>query len=441
MASWVRALRWVGPFILFAVQAAAAPKVHVVADGQTLGGIAKRYRVSVAELTKANGITRASVLRVGQELTIPERTADRDASRKRAGKTHVVADGQTLGAIARRYNVTIEALASANAMRRNQPLSVGRELVIPEKGAAPPAAAAVVPVAATPSAPPAEPSSYTVVSGDTLGSIALRHDVTISSLARANAMQESDILRIDQVLTIPPPGSDGDDIAPPAPPATPTSRAGMQELDVAGAGPVYYFEPVGPGRLGLKPVIMYLHGRGGDPARDCQRWAPIARQFGWLVCPSGKGYHNSGRTWNNSWAAGYSAVTGALRTLRDKYGRRVQLRGNTLVGFSEGAFVAMNVGVRAPQTFNRLLILGASDGYLGALGPSLIAQSRASLRRVYLLTGERDSVVHETRRAGEWFREGRVPLRVVTPASLAHEVALERERGLYRGALSWLSRG
>src|SRR5262249_13877477 len=51
-----------------------AGQSHVVADGQTLGGIAKRYGVSIAELCKANGISRRDKIRPGQKLTIP--TAD-----------------------------------------------------------------------------------------------------------------------------------------------------------------------------------------------------------------------------------------------------------------------------------------------------------------------------------------------------------------------------
>ena len=36
---------------------------------------------------------------------------------------------------------------------------------------------------------------------------------------------------------------------------------------------------------GSRPVLMFLHGRGGNPQEDCRKWAPVATQFGWLVCP------------------------------------------------------------------------------------------------------------------------------------------------------------
>jgi len=57
----------------FALRAAAAPSEplrHVITRGETLSGIAERYRVSSASIRRSNGL-RSDVLRVGQILTIP----------------------------------------------------------------------------------------------------------------------------------------------------------------------------------------------------------------------------------------------------------------------------------------------------------------------------------------------------------------------------------
>ena len=50
---------------------AANKTTHVVASGETLGGIAAKHRVSVATLKNANHIQDDRKLRVGQVLTIP----------------------------------------------------------------------------------------------------------------------------------------------------------------------------------------------------------------------------------------------------------------------------------------------------------------------------------------------------------------------------------
>ena len=46
-------------------------------------------------------------------------------------KTHVVYAGQRLGSIAKRYNVSIEALCNANGIRERDPIRPGQRLVIP----------------------------------------------------------------------------------------------------------------------------------------------------------------------------------------------------------------------------------------------------------------------------------------------------------------------
>lgn len=47
------------------------PTVYYVASGDTLGGIAEAFGVSVDDLMKANDITNASLISIGQELVIP----------------------------------------------------------------------------------------------------------------------------------------------------------------------------------------------------------------------------------------------------------------------------------------------------------------------------------------------------------------------------------
>lgn len=52
-----------------------------------------------------------------------------------AGRTHVVYPGQTLGMIAKRYNVTVDALCKANGIKRRAPIRPKQTLVIPTTGA------------------------------------------------------------------------------------------------------------------------------------------------------------------------------------------------------------------------------------------------------------------------------------------------------------------
>jgi predicted esterase len=132
---------------------------------------------------------------------------------------------------------------------------------------------------------------------------------------------------------------------------------------------------------------------------------------------------------------------GALKALRAKYGRRVQLYGNTLIGFSEGAFVAMNIGVHEARTFNRWLVLAGTDQYWGGTGVEALWRNRARIRRVYLLTGEHDGTLEGTRRVLRQLRRARVTSKFYELKGYGHQVPLKSKGWLFEAALRWLERG
>jgi len=303
-------------------------------------------------------------------------------------ETHVVASGQTLGKIADRYNVTIAALCEANGLQRRAPLKIGFKLRIPD-------------------------GKDAVVGEDS--------DNDRTESATPGPVNDTSRDAIDKNDTL--------------------LAGGMHMVTPPGSAPAYYFEPTGPGRQGMRPILIYLHGRGGHPEKDCQRWAPVARRLGWLVCPSGPTAFGDGRAWDNNWPSAHRATMSAIQVLRKKYGRRVQLYGNTLIGFSEGAYAAMNVGVREPHVFNRWLILAATDRYWGGPGLEALQTARERVRRVFLITGEHDGVIDGTHQVEDWLARAGVDTRVITPGDMGHELALDRKPELYHQALAWLDRG
>ncbi len=54
-----------------AVPAAVAPRIHVVAKGDTLWGISRQYRVTVSAIEEANKLADPGRLTIGQQLAIP----------------------------------------------------------------------------------------------------------------------------------------------------------------------------------------------------------------------------------------------------------------------------------------------------------------------------------------------------------------------------------
>ena len=117
----------------------------------------------------------------------------------------------------------------------------------------------------------------------------------------------------------------------------------------------------------------------------------------------------------------------------------MQLRGNVLIGFSEGAFIAMQVGLHDPVTWNRWLILAANDQYWFGDAASLLHDGRRRIRRVYLLTGENDEVAENTARVGDMVKAEKIAVKVKIAPGMGHEVPGDRMISTYRRPLAWLT--
>lgn len=69
---------------IWPVYAHASEVVHVVVKGQTLGAIAKRYRISVADLRDVNGLRAGQRIKPGLSLVIPEKGKIEEAKKAAA---------------------------------------------------------------------------------------------------------------------------------------------------------------------------------------------------------------------------------------------------------------------------------------------------------------------------------------------------------------------
>lgn len=96
-----------------------AIETHVVAAGETLGGIANRVRVPRVLIAEANHLKPPYTLRAGQKLLIP-RT-----------RHHTVKAGETGFGIAYQYAVPWESIAVANGLDEGAQVKQGQKLLIP----------------------------------------------------------------------------------------------------------------------------------------------------------------------------------------------------------------------------------------------------------------------------------------------------------------------
>ncbi|NWF68759.1 MAG: LysM peptidoglycan-binding domain-containing protein [Chloroflexi bacterium] len=189
--------------------------IHVVRQGETVGSIAALYGSTVEAIVEANGLNQFAFIRAGQNLIVPVRigrpatvtptntpvvtvvaTATPALPGGQVGSTiYVVQPGDTLNAIAARYNTTTAALAQLNGIVNPNRIQVGQRLIVPGTN--------VVAPTATPAPPVARPVTYVVQSGDTLFRISLRFGVSMQRLMEANGILNANRIFVGQVLVIP----------------------------------------------------------------------------------------------------------------------------------------------------------------------------------------------------------------------------------------------
>ena len=166
---------------------------YVVQPGDTLSAIAARLGVSVSSLAAANGLDPSRLLLSGTTLHgSPAGSAPAQASAPVASSAggYVVQRGDTLSAIAARYGVSLDALASANGLDPSGLLLSGTTLHIAGASAPAPASASTEMVSTSPSADNGAQPTGEMVSASQVGSIAASEGVP-SSLAEAVGYQES----------------------------------------------------------------------------------------------------------------------------------------------------------------------------------------------------------------------------------------------------------
>jgi LysM repeat protein len=175
--------------------------LYPVAPGDTLWSLSRRFGVSLETMLSLNGEVDPNRLRVGQLVTIPGQGQPVAASDM---LLFPVSAGDTLWGIARRFDVSVADLTAANPgidplrLREGQTLRVPSSLAAVAVPEAKPDQEAPAPVVS------AEPGRlHSVVTGDTLWRLARRFGVSLDALMRENAGIDPDRLHVGQTVRLP----------------------------------------------------------------------------------------------------------------------------------------------------------------------------------------------------------------------------------------------
>lgn len=174
--------------------------IHRVGQGETLYAISRRYKSSVEEISRANNLT-GNAVSIGQEIAIPW-TGFSEVSNETGAVAsellHTVEAGQTLYAISRQYELTVEEIKKLNNLTSNE-LSTGQRLVIRKGNASPTLAPGTTGAVNTEQV--SRTTLHTVEPSETLFSISRKYNVSVDDIKKWNELRGNS-LSVGQQLKV-----------------------------------------------------------------------------------------------------------------------------------------------------------------------------------------------------------------------------------------------
>jgi predicted esterase len=173
------------------------------------------------------------------------------------------------------------------------------------------------------------------------------------------------------------------------------------------------------------PVTVMLHGMCDVPENECPYFSGVATKTSWLVCPRATlSCAGGGAIWPASRRT--ELVEAAIARVAAEHPGEVDTeRERTLIGFSLGAFVAMDLANRAPSRWSRVLLLAAK------VTPEPRALGRGSSRFVFA-AGDLDlSSAHMQRTARRLSADG-IDATFLSLGRVGHRFADDMEGWLER---------
>ena len=147
---------------------------YIVVPGDTLSAIATKYNTTYQELAKINNISDPNSIYVGQIIQLK---ASNNV------QTYTVQSGDTLSGIAAKFGTTYQSLASINGIADPNTIYVGQVLKIDGNANN-------------------EATYHTVASREYLGLIANKYGVTVSQICNLNNISNPDVIYVGQNLRI-----------------------------------------------------------------------------------------------------------------------------------------------------------------------------------------------------------------------------------------------
>ena len=182
-----------------------------------------------------------------------------------------------------------------------------------------------------------------------------------------------------------------------------------------------------------RPPIVLLHGRCGHVQNACSEFRGAAHPFGWLVCPSANARcAGGGASWAGDAREKQAMVDAAIAAVADRAKGEVDASApGLLIGFSQGAYVGLDIALRNPKKYRALLLIGAE------VAPTAASLRAAGVRRVVLAAGVYDGARPAMDEAAKRLAGEGYPARFVSLGAVGHTYVPDKA-GVLDEAVGWL---
>ncbi|XKH50437.1 LysM peptidoglycan-binding domain-containing protein [Chryseomicrobium palamuruense] len=254
-------------------QPANTPSVNVggtytVVAGDSLSKIASQFKTTVSAIQSANNLS-GTLIFVNQKLAIPGNSSPAPSQPTQPSQpttpapgatTYTVVAGDSLSKIGSKFKVTVADLKKWNGITTDL-IRVGQKLSI---------VATSTPAPTQPTQPttpvPANPTTYTVVAGDSLSKIGSRYKVSVANIKSWNNLT-SDIIFVGQKLSLQQGAVETKPVAAPTQPKPPvvsgTQAQKIVQIAQSFIGVPYVWGGSTPAGFDCSGFIHYVYKQAG----------------------------------------------------------------------------------------------------------------------------------------------------------------------------------
>lgn len=185
-------------------KAGGIPASYKVQDGDTVSSVAAQYGLSTASVLTLNGLGWKSLIFPGQVLKLSKAAASNaiPVSSVAPTKKYTIESGDTIAHIAKRFDVSTNAILVANGLKTTSLIFPGQKVAVPDAGSFSSTDVDTVAIELVSNITPTV-TTYVIATGDTITSVAAKFNVPVSSILAANKLDASSLIYAGRSITIP----------------------------------------------------------------------------------------------------------------------------------------------------------------------------------------------------------------------------------------------